>query len=68
MEDGRTTIYRFKRAFMRNVSHGMKVQFGRTVNLGAGIIVDHYELEMPGYRCTENGPEIIDNLEIEEDE
>jgi hypothetical protein len=63
----RPSIYRFKRAFLRNVGRGMKVQFGRTINPSVGTIVDHYELEMPGYRCTENGPEINDNLEVEED-
>ena len=66
----RKSVYHFKRAFMRNVGRGMKVQFGRTVNPSVGVTVDHYELEMPGYRCTENGPELIDisKVEIEVDE
>jgi hypothetical protein len=64
----RANIYRFKRAFTRNVGRGMKVQFGRTVNPSVGVTVDHYELEMPGYRCTNNGPEIIDISETEFDE
>lgn len=61
-------IYRFTRAFTRNVGCGMKVQFGRTINTSVGVTIDHYELETPGYKCTENGPEIIDNIKVEEEE
>ena len=61
----RRSVYHFKRAFLRNAGRGMKVQFGRTINPSVGVTIDHYELEMPGYRCTENGPELneIENIE-----
>jgi len=63
----RPNIYRFTRAFTRNAGFGMKVQFGRTVNPSVGVTVDHFELSMPGYICTANGPEIMD-IEVAADE
>ena len=66
-EEVRPTIYYFKRMLTRNVGRGMKVQFGRTINHCVGVAVDHYELEMPGYKLTDNGPEIIDRSLVEED-
>lgn len=68
METSQIITYHFKRAFQRNVGRGMKVQFGRTINPSLGITMDHYELSMPGYHCTENGPEItdIDKIEVAE--
>lgn len=59
-QEERAAIYRFKRAFKRRAAYGMQVQFGRTVCPSRNIVVDHYELEMPGYQLTEDGPEIID--------
>lgn len=68
-QEERPTVYHFERVFTRNVGRGMKVQFGRTVTPAIGVTVDHFELSMPGYRCTENGPEIIEaeNAEVAED-
>ena len=66
-EETRPNIYRFKRRFRTNVGRGMKVQFERTVNPSVGVTVEHYELEMPGYKVTDNGPEIIDRSLVEED-
>ena len=59
VKEERPAIYHFKRAFTRNAAYGMKVQFGRTVNQRVGITIDHFELEMPGYELTANGPEYI---------
>jgi len=64
-QEKRPNIYRFKRAFKRRAAYGMQVQFGRTVNPTAGVIIDHFELAMPGYELTSNGPEIIDNEDLE---
>lgn len=67
-QEMRVNIYRFKRAFVRRAAYGMQVQFGRTVNPTTKTVIDHFELAMPGYKLTNNGPEIIDidNVEIEE--
>ena len=46
----------------------MKVQFERTVEGVTRCTVDHYELAVPGYKCTDNGPEIIDNIKVKEEE
>ena len=64
-QEKKPNIYRFTRAFMRNAGFGMKVQFGRTVNPSVGVTMDHFELSMPGYICTANGPEIIDIDDVE---
>lgn len=67
-QDERNAIYRLTRAFKRRAALGMQVKYGRTVNPSVGIVIEHYELEVPGYELTSNGPEIIDisNVEIEE--
>ena len=65
-EEERPTVYHFERAFTRNVGRGMKVQFGRTVTPARGMTIDHYELSMPGYDCTDNGPKLIEIENVEE--
>ena len=67
-QEKRNAIYRLTRGIKRRATLGMKVQYGRTVNPSVGIIIDHFELSVPGYKLTPNGPEIIDieNMEIEE--
>jgi len=61
----RAKIYRFTRAFVRRAAFGMQVRYGRTVNPSIGVTVEHFELAMPGYICTANGPEIIDIDDVE---
>jgi len=63
-EEERPTVYHFERAFTRNVGRGMKVQFGRTVTPAIGVTIDHYELSMPGYDCTDNGPKLIETKNV----
>ena len=41
----------------------MQVQFGRTVTPSMNVIVDHFELECPGYTLTNKGPELTDPIE-----
>ena len=66
-QERRPSIYRFKRAFLRRATQGMKVQFGRTVNVQCSVVIDHFEIECPGYELTSNGPELIsiEDVEIE---
>lgn len=59
-QEEKPAVYRFKRAFKRRAAFGMQVQFGRTVCPSRNIVVDHFELEMPGYQLTADGPEIMD--------
>ena len=55
----RPKVFRFDRKHKRRITRGMRVQFGRTMNVNTSSIVDHYELSCPGYELTTNGPRII---------
>ncbi len=53
-------IYLFKRKIEKRKScRRMLVIHTRTVTEGIGTIIDHYELSVPGYKLTSNGPECI---------
>ena len=67
-QEERVSVYKFKRAFKRRAAYGMQVQHGRTVCPSRNIVIDHFELEMPGYELTVNGPEIIDISDVELDD
>lgn len=56
----RPKIYLFKRKIEKREScRRMKVIHTRTVTEGIGTIIDHYELSVPGYKLTTQGPEFI---------
>ena len=55
--------YRFNRIHKRRATLGMKIQFARTVTPSRNIVVDHFELECPGYTLTNSGPELTDPIE-----
>ena len=67
-QERRNAIYRLTRGIKRRAALGMKVQYGRTVNPSVGIVIEHFELSVPGYELTCNGPEIIDIDDLEIDE
>lgn len=52
-----------------NAALGMRVYHERTINRNTMTIVHHIEMSMPGYKLTENGPELVDikNLELDDD-
>lgn len=62
-QEDRPNVYHFKRAFTRRASYGMQVRFARTVTPSMNVIVDHFELECPGYTLTNSGPELTDPIE-----
>ena len=66
--EDRANIYRLTRGIKRRAALGMKVQYGRTVNPSVDIVIEHFELSVPGYELTCNGPEIIDIDDLEIDE
>lgn len=53
-------IYLFKRKTEKREScRRMRVIHTQTVTAEVGTIIDHYELSVPGYKLTSNGPELI---------
>lgn len=51
-----------------NAALGMQVYHERTMDWDMMTLVHHIELKSPGYKLTENGPELIDIEDLELDD